>query len=66
MTIKKTVLVLILMGGLLVSSSCRLGEILSEADPETEADLEKGEKLPQMEKDYNKKDTPPKTLSDQI
>lgn len=35
----------------LVFSSCRLGEILSEADPETEAEIEKNDAIPPPEDD---------------
>lgn len=31
------------------SSSCRLGELLSEADPETQAEIEREESIPQNE-----------------
>lgn len=31
------------------ASSCRLGEILSEADPETQAEIEREESIPQNE-----------------
>lgn len=30
-------------------SSCRLGEMLSEADPETQAEIERKESIPQNE-----------------
>jgi hypothetical protein len=32
-------------------SSCRLGEILSEADPETQAEIDKSEVDPSLEED---------------
>lgn len=31
------------------ASSCRLGEILSEADPETQAEIDREESIPQNE-----------------
>lgn len=31
------------------STSCRLGEILSEADPDTQAEIEREESIPQNE-----------------
>ncbi len=31
------------------ASSCRLGEILSEADPETQAEIEREESIPENE-----------------
>lgn len=48
----------IVWGLLFLNTSCRLGEFLSEADPETKAEIEKEEELPQMEKDYKKKGRP--------
>lgn len=52
MNIKKIVFIVTMCLIFLGSTSCRLGEILSEADPETQTEIEEEEKLPQMEKDY--------------
>lgn len=46
---KKMVRTLLLVLVIFSIISCRLGEILSEADPETKSEIEKKESIPQNE-----------------
>lgn len=46
---KKMVRTLLLVLVIFSITSCRLGEILSEADPETKSEIEKKESIPQNE-----------------
>lgn len=39
---------------LVAVSSCRLGEVLSEADPETQAEIDKSDTIPPLREDLRK------------
>ena len=51
---KTSVLVLCIFS----TTSCRLGEILSEADPETQAEIERKESIPENENPENRPQKP--------
>lgn len=52
--------VLLIVGLIFSATSCRLGEFLSEADPETQAEIERKESIPQNENLENKPKNPGK------
>lgn len=49
MKIKKWLKTSVLVFCIFSTTSCRLGEILSEADPETQAEIEREESIPENE-----------------
>lgn len=46
---KKMIKTILLVMMIFSVTSCRLGEIMSEADPETKSEIEKKESIPQNE-----------------
>ncbi len=57
---KNRLQVVIVVLFIFVMSSCRLGEFLSEADPETQAEIERKESIPQNENLDNEPKEPKK------